>query len=119
MEKTLMGITFAQLHGLTTEELNDYLAAFSASQLRSMILKDAPDDMNGRFEEFMTVVLKRTAKVYNDLMDDGYYDTMRKVYDTEERFGLAVDLMERVGGLNPVLAKTMSELMEGLADAGF
>jgi hypothetical protein len=112
--KTLFGITFEQLHGLTVEELQDYTIAFTINASRqSMALAELPLPATV-LQKYQSSANKKLASVVQTFQTDEYYDILRKLYDTQERFDLAATLSDQATEISQAMQKMVQELTEDM-----
>lgn len=119
MGKTLMGITFHQLHENTVEELNRVQAAIYSDSLREVLEAEGFDGQDGRLKDFLEMTTERISNMLGTTFNKEYYEGLRQVYDTENRFALAALLMEKTQVLGPLISDLMDEILSDFEKGGF
>jgi hypothetical protein len=110
--KTLYGFTFIQLHSCTVDELTDFMAVYSANQVREAIQPILSEE-KANTEKFLSVYAKRLSIAFHNILGDRAFIHMRKVYDTEEKFDEAADLIESMGMISQgIMAKVFEDLIK-------
>jgi hypothetical protein len=66
-------------------------------------------------EKFMPIATKRMAEVFQLHLTDRHYAAQRILYDTEERFDLAADMMVEMGNASAISSQMMQLIHEDLA----
>jgi len=116
--KTINGITFAQLHNLQPAELNEYLASFTTLQTKEYLTSDTcpfAEEMKRHFtDEYFTILSQGMLEAFNQFLTDEIYAGMRKLYDTEERFDIAADMMSSFGNMAGVAQEVSTKMFDRL-----
>lgn len=111
--KTMFGMNFHQLHALSTKELNKLVAEFTVAQLAGTIPAEITEGDKFR-ERYIASFQKHAPEYFDTLMPEANYADMRKLYDTEERFNLSVDMIDRMGNIGnaiqPIIIKVMEDM---------
>lgn len=110
--KTFYGFTFEQLHGCAPEELCDYMAAYAGAQVLEALKEMLPKEMfEAKIEKFLQIYTREVSTLFNKLIAEKVFPHMRKIYDTEEKFDDAADLVRAMGNIGLIANNLMNEVM--------
>lgn len=107
--RTIYGITFEQLHAFSLEDLQNTWISHSVKQAREAALNNP----NARIDlvKLEDLTRKLSTRVIKSILDQGQIDSMRKLYDTEDRFNLASDMLSKMGNLSVRMQIEMEGMM--------
>jgi hypothetical protein len=110
--KTLAGITYKQLLNLSVEEINDYQIAFLLNNLKQVFAwQPIPEELRVKLLE---TARKSLISIYSKLMTEDHYQKVRLIYDTEERFDLAVDMQGIQAGLGVEIQAMVTNMLKDI-----
>lgn len=93
-----MGFTFHQLHGaMTNAELTTAAMMFSMQQLREN--PEFKKMVDGRGEIFIEIAKEEVQAMQKNLNMTRAWDHMRNVYDSEQKFNDAIEMMAEMGNM--------------------
>lgn len=116
--KTMYGITFQQLHSLETDHLNDLKCSFIIEKMKEGLTKEPPFDNPKIRDRFIQIGIKYMSEMLHSTMVDSTYEAMRKIYDTEERFSIAVELLENIGDISTKCGDMMKAIFDQIVKEG-
>lgn len=122
MEK-LMGVSFVELHSATPQELCNLYLEFSVEQLLNNTIRGIDSSMSMSEEdknEFLTFFLpsyrKHLSNALVDILTADYFDKLRAIYDTEERYNIGIYLQDSVGDISRKVAGVMENVMQDVVN---
>lgn len=113
--KVLMGFTFTQLHGaMTNAELTTAAMMFSMEQLREN--PEFKKSVGDRGEIFIQIAKEEVETMQASLNMNRVWDHMRNVYDSEQKFDDAVDMMAEMGNMSTVIGKASMRVVQRMME---
>lgn len=110
--KTLYGITFQELHNLELDEVKDKMVSFAIKSIHDNLPKEEPFNDPAFRQKFIDIGVKHMLALFGTCSMEENIDDMRKIYDTEERFDIALRMMDRMGDLSIKLQGMMNNIIE-------
>lgn len=112
--KTVLGMTYAQLHSAGTDELNELVVQNIMRNVRSNFAKNGTDQ--GFTDAYCAKLLPKLQEYYQTKMGHEMYNLQRMLYDTEEKFNVAADVEKKLSDATFEIGKMTATITMEMMD---